>query len=244
MLKQLLAMIGVGLAACAQAEQVQPQARSPYGDPALNAVYNLLFCDSLELFRAGGEKAGGPWAVLLAEDPRPEALRAIAEDAAQESRLRVLAYNRLREKEEAVPPGKLLGVIVEIALDEGLDVLAAFPDGRVRYINHAGGMSVFEASPPEVDTQVRRLLAASQPVVSQIGPWDQARLPPPSRGMVRMTFLVSDGLYFGEGPQKYMQADPMGGPVVAASLGLLQAVTAADQEARQAPPGSRLESTR
>lgn len=236
MLKQLLTMVGIGVVvACAQAEQVETQSRSPYGDPALNTIYNLLFCDSLELFRAGGEKAGGVWATLLAEDARPDALRGIAEDTAQESRLRVLAYNRLRAKKEAVPPGKLLGVIVEVALDEGLDVLAAFPDGRVRYINHSGRMSVFEASPPEVDAAVRRLLAASEPAVSRIGPWDRARLPPPSRGMIRMTFLVSDGLYFGEGPLEDMQREPMGGPIVAASLALLQAVTAADQKA---PPGS------
>jgi hypothetical protein len=37
-----------------------------------------------------------------------------------------------------------------------------------------------------------------------------------------MTFLVSDGLYFGEGPFNALQKDPMGGPVLAKATQLVQ----------------------
>jgi len=37
-----------------------------------------------------------------------------------------------------------------------------------------------------------------------------------------MTFLVSDGLYFGEGPFNALQKDPLGGPVLAKAAQLLQ----------------------
>jgi len=37
-----------------------------------------------------------------------------------------------------------------------------------------------------------------------------------------MTFLVSDGLYFGEGPFGALQQDRMAGPVLAKATQLLQ----------------------
>ncbi len=207
-----------------QAGTINGQSFTPYKKEAFNHTYNLLFCDNLELFRTENNKPQGPWETLFAASPDSAGLLAIAEDESQESRLRVLAYNRLREKKEPVPPKKLLGVIIEVGLENGLDVLAAFPDGRVRYINHSEKMSIFETSPPEIQTKIRKLLDASQPVVEKIGPWEKARLAPPRTGTIRMTFLVSDGLYFGQGPIDAMQREAMAGPIIAASFGLLQAV--------------------
>jgi hypothetical protein len=208
----------------------------PYRDPACNGLYSLLFCDDTELFRAGMDKEPqGPWMVVLAENLDSAALREIAEDPAQESRLRVLAYNRLREAGEPVPAKKLLGAIIEMSFDEGLDVLAAFPDGRLRYINHSEKMAVFEASPPDIEAKIKKLLEVSGPAVDRLRPWDRARLAPPAKGIVRMTFLVSDGLYFGHGPFDQMQKDPMGGPILAASMDLLQAVVEATIRQQETP---------
>jgi hypothetical protein len=217
------------------------QASPPrYKDPACNVIYNLLFCDDIELFRAGEHKESqGPWLAVLAENLDSAALREMAEDPAQESRLRVLAYNRLREAGEPVPAKKLLGAIIEMSFDEGLDVLAAFPDGRLRYINHSEKMAVFEASPPDIEAKIKKLLEVSQPAVNRLRPWDQARLAPPAKGIVRMTFLVSDGLYFGHGPFDQMQKDPMGGPILAASTDLLQAVVDATIRQQETPDKSR-----
>ena len=77
-------------------------------------------------------------------------------------------------------------------------LLAAFPDGRVHYINHSEKMSIFEGSPPEIESRIKDLIAASQPVLTRLNPWEKARLPPPAQDIVRLTFLVSDGLYFGQ----------------------------------------------
>jgi hypothetical protein len=198
---------------------------APYKNEAFNHIYNLLFCDNFRLLRAGENKEPpGTWVTLCAEEPNIDALRALAEDESQESRVRMLAYNRLREKSEPVPAKKLLGVIIEVGLKGGLDVLAAFPDCRLRYINHVEKMSVFEASPPDIETKIRKLLDASQRVVEKIGPWDKARLAPPGNGLIRMTFLVSDGLYLGQGPMDVLQRDAMAGPIFAAGTQLLQAV--------------------
>jgi hypothetical protein len=234
MLEKLFASIGDknngnngnnGDAEQARAASAEIRGFAPYKNGGLNFIYNLLFCDNLELFKVTANTDPlGPWATLLAENPSAAALYTIAGDGSQESRLRALAYNRLREKDQPVPPKEFLGVIIEVGLEGGLDVLAAFPDGRVRYINETERMSFFEESPVPVRSKAEKLLSASQLAVQSIGPWDQARLAPPSNGMIRMSFLVSDGLYFGQGPFNVMQRDPLAGPIIAAGLELLQAV--------------------
>ena len=134
------------------------------------------------------------------------------------------AYNLLREKGESVTPGILLGVVVEVALEEGRDVLAAFSDGSVRYINRTESLGFFEGNPRQIEEQVQMLLEVSQSFVQEIGPWTEPRLPPPPAGEVRITFLVSDGLYFGEGPYDLLRNGEMGWLVITAAEALLQAV--------------------
>ena len=199
---------------------------SPYRESSANYLYNLLFCDDLTLFKNPDETAqdSALWSTLLAEQPDFEALEKTASNVEEESRLRVLAYNRLRADGRAVPDKQLLGVIVEVPLQQGLDTLAAYADGRVRYLNQADKAAIIEDGAPEVEALARELVAASQGLVNKIGPWEKKRLAPPKPGNVRITFLVSDGLYFGEGPFEALQQDAMGGPILAKAAQLLQAV--------------------
>ncbi|MGI4834422.1 MAG: hypothetical protein ACRYFK_13280 [Janthinobacterium lividum] len=193
----------------------------PYRDESLNHLYELLFCDNLRLYQKPTPPTEYPWPVLLAEAPAPAVLLAIATDDALESRPRLLACRRLTALGEPTGPLTLLGVVVEVALLEGLDVLAAFVDGRARYFNQAGKLLVWETSTAESEQLIALLLAAGRQTVSQIGPWDKQRLPPPAKGLVRMTFLVSDGLYFGQGPFEVLQQDPLGAPVIGAATQLM-----------------------
>ena len=118
----------------------------------------------------------------------------------------------------------LLGVIIEVPLKYGLDVLAAYTDGRVRYINQTGKMTIVEGGSPRLESLAKELVKASQAVVSKIGPWEKARKPAPEKGNIRLTFLASDGLYFGEGPFEIMQQEPMVAPVITKAIELLQLV--------------------
>lgn len=81
----------------------------------------------------------------------------------------------------------------------------------------------FEGPVAPLQPAVTRVLAAARPIVERIGPWDSARPPAPTRN-VRLNFLVSDGLYFGEGPMAALQADAMAGPLLDAGAGLLAEV--------------------
>ena len=221
MLKNLFAKVGLGSAA---APVALAATHAPYADAHVNFLYNLLFCDNLELFRRDNTGANAePWWTLLAANPDERALRRLA-DGNDESRVRALAFNRLRAHGWEVAPKILLGVIVEVPLDRGLDVLAAYADGRVRYLNQTGKVSIFEGGPAAIETLAHELVATALPLAQRIGPWNDARLPPPRRGHVRMTLIVSDGLYFGEGDFAQLQRDPLGGPVLAKATQLLNAV--------------------
>lgn len=197
----------------------------PYREDQANLIYNLLFCDDLTLWKNENTiKGSGLWPTLLAEKPDLGSLEKIANDEENEGRVRAIAFNRLRELGQNPPPKKLFGVIVEVPQERGLDVLAAFSEGGVRYINYSGAMSIFEGPENPVEELAKELIASAQPVVDQIGPWEQKRLPPPDAGKVRITMLVSDGLYFGEGPFDVLSRDPLASPVLDKARRLLQRV--------------------
>ena len=153
MIKKFLTGLGIGLAANTPA---QSASYAPYMDQDANFLYNLLFCDDLGLFKNDeAAKSSTLWATLRSDKPDFAALENIARNTEEESRVRVLAYICLRAAGHAVPSKQLLGVIVEVPLQQGLDTLAAYPDGRVRYLNQSGKVSIFEGGPLEVEALAR-----------------------------------------------------------------------------------------
>jgi len=145
----------------------------------------------------------------------------IAEDKQQESRVRMLAFDMLRAAGRPVPKKEYLGTIIEVRLSGGLDTMAVFADGSARYINQSGKIAIVEGTPNPFDHEIREVITTSKPIVAAIGPWDKERLPPPKMGNIRMTFLVSDGLYFGEGPMEAMQREALAAPLISAATRLL-----------------------
>jgi hypothetical protein len=224
MIRKLFATLGLGVATASSAVAAPPY--SPYSNEAINEIYNLLFCDNVSSFAPKTSQKPVFWQEMLFSDP-PDipALESLATDSSQEGRTRSLAYWRLRTVGKKVPTKILLGVIVEIPLAEGLDTLAAYSEGGVRYINQTGKMAVFEGV-TSLQPLVQNLFRASQTIVDRIGPWERGRLPPPKSGNIRLTFLVSDGLYFGEGPAPQMQRDPAAGQVIQNASMLLNQVVA------------------
>ena len=202
-------------------DRVPPHAfYRPYQNPGINQLYNLLFCDNFSLF-ASGDASDGPLVEVLSDTPDREALERIGNDLDVESRVRALAFRRLQAMRMPVPSGRLLGVIIEWPQQSGLDVLAAFPDGRLRYINHAEKLAIFESAPPDLVGQADELLRVSQHIVDRSGPWGRPRLPPPQGDLIRMNFLVSDGLYFGQGSHSALMEDLFAPPVINAAMRLL-----------------------
>jgi hypothetical protein len=204
----------------------------PYEADHLNSVYNLLFCDTLDAYQSVSPATSYPWAILLASTPHPAQLAAIASDESLEARPRLLACYILSATGSPPTDRFLLGVIIEVAMPEGLDVLAAFNDGTARYINHTEKLLIWDTRTAESDQLIGQLLAHSQTLVSRIGRWEGERRPAPTEGMARLTLLVSDGIYFGEGPFNALYADSLGGPVINAGIQLMDYLTRQVETAR------------
>lgn len=221
-LRRILAAIGLGSLSVTSAVAHPPYA--PYTGAAANDIYNLLFCDAPDVLRPRPGQPAAAWqAILHSNPPKVPALLSLGDDSAQDGRIRYVAYASLRALGQTVPAKRLLGVIVEVSLSAGVDTLAAYSEGGVRYINHSGQMGFFEGV-PSLQPHVKALFAASTPAVGRIGPWLGARRAPPKPGRVRLTFLVSDGLYFGEGQMSKMEQDALAGPILQQATKLLQLV--------------------
>ncbi len=200
---------------------------SPYANEQLNTLYELLFCDNPAFFEAANQQPDQqPWATLFSKSPDEQGLLAIANDPEAESRVRNLASFRLLEAGSALRPQPALhGVVIEVGMEEGLDTLAAFADGTARYLNYAGHAIVWETPTEQSNAMIQDLWQHSINVVNQIGPWDKGRLAPPSTGTVRLSFLVSGQLFFGQGPMDVFFRDPMAGPVLNSATQLMVFLT-------------------
>jgi hypothetical protein len=145
-----------------------------------------------------------------------------------ESRQVLQAWHFLRAHgivPDASIAGEVLGVVAEVPLDAGHDVLAAYRDGSVRYLDHLGGATVVE--PPAPDAMAAAAgtwLSVAQSVADGIGPWEGDGLPPLGAQDLRFTMLTRGGHRFGRGPAPALSADPGGGALLAAATALLQQV--------------------
>ncbi len=193
--------------------------QQPYKKDYLNQLYEQFFCEDFSIYNSGDEKRVYPFDVLASSDTA--ALEKIAADPDKESRIRLLAYRRLASLGVQITEKILLGVIVEVWMDQGLDTLAAYADGSARLIGQAENLIIWEQRTKESDDIINKLFSDSKNVVAMIGPWTEERLPPPAAGEVRLNFLVSDGYYFGQGPFAVLSKDAMGGPVISWATDLL-----------------------
>ena len=150
-----------------------------------------------------------------------------------ESRHYVQAWHFLRSS--GVQPNTsvakdLLGVVVEVALPEGLDIVATYADGTARYFNHSGSAVVWDAPDNTLQQQIEGVLQAGKTVVDQIGPWEDPRPAAPPTGDVRINMLTPSGLHFGQAPFESLAGDPLGGAVISTATQLMQTLIATTEE--------------
>lgn len=181
-------------------------------------LYDALFCDALPATGAFAASTGRIYSQT------PAGLHRILDDPESESRLRLLAASELRRRGHPTGVRKTLGVIVEVALDEGLNVLAAYADGQVRYIAATGGVLAFENAPPRISFLGRSLVATAHSIVPLIAPNSSARGAPPEPGLARLTLLTGQGRFTGDGPLEALRNDGLAGPLIEAAQALLEAI--------------------
>ncbi len=146
-----------------------------------------------------------------------------------EPRQYLQAWHFLRQHGQSPPieaAKQILGVVVEVGMPQGLDLLAAYSDWSARYYNYSGAAVVWEHPDSSLNSDIDRLLDASRQVVARISPWEKVRPGPPPRDQARISFLTPSGLHFGQGPMAMLSRDPMGGPVLQLAAVLMKALIA------------------
>lgn len=148
----------------------------------------------------------------------------IARDATVEARCALQAWTFLRAAGVRPALGEdtlLHGVVLEMAMHGGHDVLAAYRDGSARYLNYAGGVVVSDVPADDVVEVVR----VAEPLARVIGTWDEPALPPLPRGHSRLLLLTPGGFRFGQGPTQALLDDAGPRAVVTAATPLLERLT-------------------
>jgi len=120
---------------------------------------------------------------------------------------------------------RVLGVIVEVGIDNGDDLLAVYADRTAHYHNHAGTAVVWKRPNESLDGLIDSVLQAAVTVVDRIGPWQGMRPSPPRQDHMRLNILTPSGLHFGEGPFDRLQRDRLARPLVSAATNVMAKLT-------------------
>lgn len=158
------------------------------------------------------------------QEAAKQVLRQILQMTQLESRNLLQAWHSLRELGEDPPKEKekeVLGVVVEVGMRKGLDLVAAYSDRRARYFDNAGAGILWEHPDDSLDESIDNLLQNGATVVQVIPPWKHRRPPEPGRGDVRINVLTPSGLHLGQGPKEALTKDPMGGAILTSAFALM-----------------------
>ncbi len=208
--------------------------------PSSHASFKEMLFGDVPLENWGANATGVPWTwfaearAALAEGDRERAARSLARVAfteGLESRQHLQAWHALRQlgmRPQAQDAKRVLGVVVEMPMDQGFDILACYQDSTARYLNHAGRIAIIESPLAPITPLIAQVLEASQRVVNAIGPHEGPRPAGPAMGQARLSFLTPSGLHFGQAGAEVLFKDAMAGPVLAAATRLLQAIIKLD----------------
>jgi len=190
----------------------------PYSDEYINRIYQSLFCDNLALYE--NNNSDYPWDALFGESST--ALGELLINPSTDSRITLMAANELRKLELQPASNRLLGIVLEVNLPEGLDTLAAYRNGVATYINYTEKSIFWDTNTLESEKLIAELFRLGEDIQTRLSPWRQERLSAPSKDDLRISFLTQQGLYFGQGPINMLFNDKLARPTLLAATTLMQ----------------------
>jgi hypothetical protein len=116
-----------------------------------------------------------------------------------EARVRLWAWHNLRQLGKYPSPDlsrQVLGAVIEVPFEDRMDVLAAYGDGTARYINHQGGMIVWDRLDETITPLVMNVIRETVPIGS---PQEDRIDDPLPAGSVRISVLTPGGIYIWQG---------------------------------------------
>ncbi len=162
-------------------------------------------------------------------------LKQVLTDPTAEVRTKLWAWNALRQL-GAKPPTSIAdevqGVVMEVPVENWVDTLAAYSDGRARYVNGKGGAIVWEA--PE-DTRISSLVGnfikAAKPLVDKARVFSKHQ--PTRSDVVRITILTFGGIRIIEAKQSDIAEHHIMSGAYDAGTQLFFALLDEDEKAKQ-----------
>jgi len=134
----------------------------------------------LDLLRESEEAEGDLWYYIVGAFTRYKAgrmleakaeMHRVAEMQSGDSLVTLWAWNTLRAWGQSPDDGiaqKVLGVVMEVGLDNGTDVIAAYEDGTSRYVSRKGSMIIWDDHGDHNNDLARKIVAAAQAIVDQL----------------------------------------------------------------------------
>ena len=201
-----------------------------------SAIRDTLFGDMPISSWNGNNSSDEPWVSFQEVEKHLESdnsqmaiqkLRKIIETPNLESRHYIQSWHFLKSLGVNPPDDKakeVYGVIVEVAMKEGVDIVAAYADRTARYFNYSGVAVIWEHPDDSLKEEIENLLDAGKKIIHNIGPWENERPGVPPQGQARVSMLTPSGLHFGQAPLNALANDVMGGPIIKAAIDLMQAL--------------------
>lgn len=153
-----------------------------------------------------------------------EALISITKTPGFESRIYLQAWHFLR-KLGVTPPHdlvrKVYGTIVEVMLEQGPDVVAAYADHSARYLNFSGSAIIWDNPDDSMSQQIDGILSAGKHIINNIEPWNGKRPSSPSRGFSRINILTPGGIYIIQDSFDDLVKNEMSNAVITAAAGII-----------------------
>jgi hypothetical protein len=113
----------------------------------------------------------------------------------------------------------VLGVVVELPINGSHDTVAAYADGRARYLNHGGGVIVVEdAVTADVAKVINACIELGQQLANVLGVWEGQALPTLGPNTARVELLTPGGIRFGQAPLEQLQQNAMANEVIKAAM--------------------------
>lgn len=237
---------------------VEAKVLPPASQEGIAVIKNLLFADVMldELMRQptaetpDSDKELNRSLTQAVEDVRrgrtAEAKRKLKQVLSRpnlETRVGLVAWNTLRKLGERPPPGvaaRVQGVVMELHNEAGVGTLAAYADGRVRFIGGQGKISILElpSDDPDIGPFVKDFLQSAEPIVRRAPAAERRRPGEPPLDHFRVSVLTYGGIHVVEVFGPGVTAEHVAGPVLYTGSRLVEAVLKFEEEHPSQPePG-------
>jgi len=98
------------------------------------------------------------------------------------------------------------GVVIQVPIENGVDVLAAYSDGTARYVNHSGKVIVWDIPDASITSIIYKLLECSKSLRGAVA---KASVDHSVSGLVRVTLLTFKGNLFAEASMQSIASSPI-----------------------------------